>query len=50
MIIDNIKHTRSHRKFTEKSINEKEIIFKDKYSMSLEENIFVAKRNLIDYI
>ena len=30
--------------------NEKEIIFKDKYSMSLEENIFVAKRNLIDYI
>ena len=30
--------------------NEKEIIFKDKYSMSLKENIFVAKRNLIDYI
>lgn len=30
--------------------NEKEKIFKDKYSMSLEENIFVAKRNLIDYI
>ena len=24
--------------------SEKEIIFKDKYSMSLEENIFVAKR------
>lgn len=24
--------------------NEKEIIFKDKYSMSLKENIFVAKR------
>ena len=24
--------------------------FKDKYSMTLEENIFVAKRNLVDYI
>ena len=24
--------------------------FKDKYSMSIEENIFVAKRNLVDYI
>lgn len=24
--------------------------FKDKYSMTLEENIFVVKRNLVDYI
>ena len=26
MIIDNIKHTRSHRRFTEKSIKEEEIL------------------------
>ena len=26
MIIDNIKHTRSHRRFTEKKINEEEIL------------------------
>ena len=26
MIIENIKHTRSHRKFTEKSIKEEEIL------------------------
>ena len=26
MIIENIKHTRSHRRFTEKKINEDEIL------------------------
>lgn len=30
--------------------NKKEEISKDKYSMTLEENIFIAKRNLVDYI
>ncbi|MGP1495007.1 MAG: Fic family protein [Streptobacillus sp.] len=32
------------------SSNKEKIFFKDKYSMTLEENIFVVERNLVDYI
>ena len=32
------------------SSNKEKIFFKDKYSMTMEENIFVVERNLVDYI
>ena len=31
-------------------LKEEKNFFKDKYSMTLKENIFVVKRNLVDYI